>query len=144
MAVDWLGDCAIVSIIIDSNFLIMLSEIQINIISELDRLVKREYELVALSGVITELKELLSKSKPKKRKKVEFALRFLKEQNIKVLDEQFLPNETTDEYILRIAKKTKFVVATNDAKLKKKLKDANSSVIYLRQKSYLAEDGFIG
>ncbi|MHA2060700.1 MAG: hypothetical protein ACW963_00195 [Candidatus Sifarchaeia archaeon] len=122
----------------------MLSEIQINIISELDRLVKREYELIALSGVLTELEGLLSKSKPKKRKKVEFALRFLREQNIKVLNEKLLSNETADEYILRIAKKTKFVVATNDAKLKKKLKDANNSVIYLRQKSYLAVDGFIG
>jgi rRNA-processing protein FCF1 len=122
----------------------MLSEIQINIISELDRLVKIEYELVALSGVITELQGLLSKSKPKKRKKVEFALRFIQEQNIKVLDEKLLPNETADEYILRIAKKTKFVVATNDKKLKKKLKDVNNSVIYLRQKSYLAVDGFIG
>jgi rRNA-processing protein FCF1 len=122
----------------------MLSEIQINIISELDRLVKREYELIALSGVLTELQGLLCKSKPKKRKKVEFALRFLQEQNIKVLDEKLLPNETADEYILRVAKKTKFLVATNDAKLKKKLKDANNSVIYLRQKSYLALDGFIG
>jgi rRNA-processing protein FCF1 len=124
----------------------MLSEIQINIISELDRLVKREYELIALSGVLTELQGLLSRSrsKPKKRKKVEFALRFLQEQNIRVLNEKLLPNETADAYILRIAKKTKFVVATNDAKLKKKLKDANNSVIYLRQKSYLAVDGFIG
>jgi hypothetical protein len=122
----------------------MLSEIQINIISELDRLVKREYELIALSGVLTELQGLLSKSKPKKRKKVEFALRFLQEQNIKILNEKLLPNETADEYILRIAKKTNFVVATNDAKLKKKLKDANNPVIYLRQKSYLALDGFIG
>ena len=122
----------------------MLSEIQINIISELDRLVKKEYELIALSGVLTELQGLLRKSKPKKRKKVEFALRFLREQNIKVLNEKVLPNETADEYILRIAKKTKFVVATNDAKLKKQLRDANNSVIYLRQKSYLALDGFIG
>jgi len=122
----------------------MLSEIQINIISELDRLVKREYELIALSGVLTELEGLLSKSKPKKRKKVEFALRFLREQNIKVLNEKLLPNETADQYILRIAKKTKFAVATNDAKLKKNLKDANNPVIYLRQKSYLAVDGFIG
>ncbi len=122
----------------------MLSEIQIDIISDLDRLVKREYELIALSGVITELQGLLSTSKPKKRKKVEFALRFLQEQNIKVLNEKLLPNETADEYILRIAKKTKFVVATNDANLKKKLRDANNSVIYLRQKSYLAVDGFIG
>jgi rRNA-processing protein FCF1 len=121
----------------------MISEIQINIISELDRLVKQEYELIALSGVLTELQELLSKSKQKKKKKVEFALRFLKEQNIKVLDEKLLPNETADDYILRIAKKTKFVVATNDTKLKKKLKDANNPVIYLRQKSYLAVDGFI-
>ncbi len=122
----------------------MLSEIQIDIISDLDRLVKREYELIALSGVITELQGSLSTSKPKKRKKVEFALRFLQEQNIKVLNEKLLPNETADEYILRIAKKTKFVVATNDANLKKKLRDANNSVIYLRQKSYLAVDGFIG
>ncbi|MFX1466806.1 MAG: twitching motility protein PilT, partial [Promethearchaeota archaeon] len=121
----------------------MLSEIQINIISELDRLIKREYELIALSGVITELQGLLRQSKPKKRKKVEFALRFLQEQNIRVLNEKLLPNETADEYILRVAKKTKFVVATNDVKLKKKLKDANNSVIYLRQKSYLAVDGFI-
>ena len=122
----------------------MLSEIQINLISELDRLVKRDYELIVLSGVLTELQGLLSKSKPKKRKKVEFALRFLREQNIKVLNEKLLPNETADQYILRIAKKTKFAVATNDAKLKKNLKDANNPVIYLRQKSYLAVDGFIG
>ncbi|MCK5588353.1 MAG: hypothetical protein KAI34_06495 [Candidatus Lokiarchaeota archaeon] len=121
----------------------MLSEIQINIISELDRLVKREYELIALSGILKELQALLQNSKPKKRRKIEFALQFLQKQNIEVLNEELLPNETIDEYILRIAKKTKFIVATNDAHLRKKLRDANNSVIYLRQKSYLAVDGFI-
>ncbi len=121
----------------------MLSEIQINIISELDRLVKREYEVIALSGILKELQALLQNSKPKKRRKIEFALQFLQKQNIEVLNEELLPNETIDEYILRIAKKTKFIVATNDAHLRKKLRDANNSVIYLRQKSYLAVDGFI-
>ena len=121
----------------------MLSEIQINIISELDRLVKREYELIALSGILKELQALLQNSKPKKRRKIEFALQFLQKQNIEVVNEELLPNETIDEYILRIAKKTKFIVATNDAHLRKKLRDANNSVIYLRQKSYLAVDGFI-
>ncbi len=121
----------------------MLSEIQINIISELDRLVKREYELIALSGILKELQALLQNSKPKKRRKIEFALQFLQKQNIEVVNEELLPNETIDEYILRIAKKTKFIVATNDANLRKKLRDANNSVIYLRQKSYLAVDGFI-
>ncbi len=122
----------------------MLSEIQINILSELDRLVHRSYELVALSGIVTELQGLLKNSKPKKRKKVEFALRFIDKYKIKILDEEILPIETTDEYIHRIAKKKKYIVATNDKNLRQKLREDNISVIYLRQKTYLSVDGFLG
>ncbi len=126
----------------------MLSEIQINIISELDRLVKREYELIALSGVITELQGLLSKyekeGRVRLRKKVEFALEFLKTAQIKIFKEELLSSEPIDEYIIRVARKKEFIVATNDQELRRKLRDEHIAVVFVRQKSYLAVDGFIG
>lgn len=126
----------------------MLSEVQIDIISELDRLVKREYELVALSGIITELQGLLSKSEKegrvRLRKKVEFALEFLKTAQIKIFKEELLSSEPIDEYIIRVAKKKDFIVATNDQELRRKLREEHIAVVFVRQKSYLAVDGFIG
>jgi rRNA-processing protein FCF1 len=126
------------------KFFMMLSEIQVNIFSELDRLIQREYVLIALSGIVKELQGLLINSKPKKRKKIAFALQFLNETQIKVLNEELLSDEPIDEYIIRVAKKESFIVATNDQNLRKKLRKEHIAVVFVRQKSYLELEGFVG
>lgn len=83
----------------------MLSEIPINIFSEFDHLIQRAYEVLILSGIVKELRELSISASPKKRKKATFALEFLKKVGIKIIEENLLPNETYDDYIVRIAKK---------------------------------------
>ncbi|MFX1518630.1 MAG: PIN domain-containing protein [Promethearchaeota archaeon] len=122
----------------------MLSEIQINIFSEFDRIIQKKYALITLSGIVKELQGLLINSKTKKRKKVEFALQFLKSAQVKILNEELLSSETIDEYIIRIAKKSNFIVATNDQDLRHKLRIEGISIIYLRQRSHLVLDGYVG
>ena len=51
------------------------------------------------------------------------------------------PNETKDDVIVRMAREWKCPVATNDQKLRKKLRDIGIPVIYLRQKNRLEVDG---
>ena len=122
----------------------MLSEIQINVFSEFDRIIPKKYELITLSGIVQELQRLLINSKIKKRKKVEYALQFLKTAQIKIFNEELHSSEPIDEYIIRVAKKKNFIVATNDQKLRRKLRDEHIAVVFVRQKSYLELEGYIG
>jgi len=51
--------------------------------------------------------------------------------------------QTVDDVIIKIAAKWKVPVFTNDAELRKRLRDISVPVIYLRQKSRLEIDGMI-
>ncbi|MFX0135693.1 MAG: nucleotide-binding protein, partial [Candidatus Hodarchaeota archaeon] len=64
-------------------------------------------------------------------------------EKCEIYNESPLQKETIDDFILRIAKEKKCIVATNDKVLKKKLKSQGVPIIYLRQKSYLILEGSI-
>ncbi|MCJ7698893.1 nucleotide-binding protein, partial [Candidatus Bathyarchaeota archaeon] len=49
--------------------------------------------------------------------------------------------DTVDDVIVKVASKGECAVFTNDRQLKKKLRDINVPVIYVRQKSRLGIDG---
>ena len=128
-------------IILDSNALFVPIELKIDIFTELQRLLTRNFELVLLSPVKRELETLTHKSSPKMRKNAIFALTLAaKCTYIKVPTKK---NEPTDDAILRIAKTWNAPVFTNDKLLKQKLRDISIPVIYVREKSRLEIDGLI-
>ena len=128
-------------VIVDSNALFVPLQFKIDIFTELQRVLNRNYELILLSPVKQELETLTKKSSPKTRKNAAFALSLAEKCTYVKVPEK--TNELTDDAILRIAKAWKVPVFTNDKLLKKKLRDISLPVIYVREKSRLEIDGLI-
>lgn len=120
-------------IILDSNFLFIPIQFRVDVLKELERVTNRRVEAVLLSPIYKELKTLSRKWKVKRQ--VQAALKYA--EKLKILNYETKPDETIDDFILRLASKWKCPVATNDRTLRKRLRDINIPVIYLRQKSHL-------
>lgn len=128
-------------VIADSNVLFVPLQFKIDIFSELRQVLNRNFELVLLSPVKRELETLAEKSSPKMRKNASFALSLAEKCTYVKVPESV--QEPTDDAILRIAREWKVPVFTNDKLLRKRLRDINVPVIYLREKSRLEIDGLI-
>jgi len=113
-------------------------QFKIDIFEELKTLLNRNFELIMLSPVKRELEKLAVKGSPKNRKEVSYALRMAEKCTIVDLGEWF---GDPDEAIVKVAGEWKCPVFTNDGKLRKRLRDINVPVIYVRQKSRLEIDG---
>ena len=128
-------------VIVDSNALFVPLQFKLDVFTELQRLLNRNFELILLSPVKRELETLAQKSSPKIRKNAAFALSLAEKYMYVKVSEK--PKEQTDDVILRVAKAWKVPVFTNDKLLKKKLRDISIPVIYVREKSRLEIDGLI-
>jgi len=129
-------------VIVDSNALFAPLQFKVDVFSELGRLLNRRFELVLLSPVRRELEMLAGKGSPKTRKMAGYALKLAEKCKYVELDGD-AAEEAVDDVILRVAGEWKAPVFTNDAELRRKLRDISVPVIYLRQKSRLEIDGMI-
>jgi len=128
-------------IILDSNALFTPLELKIDIFEELQRLLNRNIEYIVIYPVKTELELLANKKAFKLRRQANFALKLVEKCKIVHVD---VPDSiTTDDAIVRAAKKWNVPVFTNDRQLRKRLRDISLPVIYVRQKSRLEIDGLI-
>lgn len=125
-------------VVLDSNFLFIPLQFHVDIFRELERAVNRKIEPVLLTPVHEELKKLTTKGVGNK-KGGDMALRYA--EKLKPIDVEVRPGETVDDIIRRIASEWKCPVATNDRELRKKLRDINVTVIYLRKMSHLVIEG---
>ena len=130
-----------IGVILDSNALFVPLQFKIDIFNDLKLLLNRNLELILLSPVKRELQTLAEKGSPLTRKKVSFALKFA--EKCKHIDVDAAKMEDTDDVIVRVAKEWHLPVFTNDKQLRKRLRDINVPVIYVRQKTRLEIDGMI-
>jgi len=128
-------------VILDSNALFVPLQFKIDIFSDLERLLNRNFELILLSPVKRELEALAEKGSPKMRKNASYALKLA--ERCKYVEVDDLASALTDDIIVRIAKEWNSPVFTNDKQLRKRLRDISVPVIYVRQKSHLEIDGMI-
>jgi rRNA-processing protein FCF1 len=106
-------------ILLDTNFLIDLFRFKV----DTTELVL--HQLYTISPVVEELKALSSR-KGKGSRYAKLALKLVEKINV-------IPCEgDADACLLKLAKD--FAVATNDRELRKKLKEKNAKIIYLRAK----------
>jgi len=131
----------IVRVILDSNALFVPLQFKIDIFNCLEQLLKRNFELILLSIVKLELETLAKKGSPRMRKNAEYALKLA--EKCKYVTVAATPSELIDDIIVKTADEWKSLVFTNDRQLKKRLRDINVPVIYVRQKSRLEIDGMI-
>ncbi|MEM2119362.1 MAG: hypothetical protein QW840_04490 [Candidatus Bathyarchaeia archaeon] len=128
-----------VKVILDSNALFVPLQFKIDIFEELGNLLKANFEPVLLSSVQLELEKLSQKKNTKMGKIAQFALKQAEKcKRVKVETEEGL---STDDIIVKIASQWHCPVFTNDTDLKKRLRDINVPIIYVRQKSRLEIEG---
>jgi rRNA-processing protein FCF1 len=128
----------VIRVILDSNALFVPLQLKIDILQELKTLLNRNYELVLLKPIQQELDRLAREGSPETRKKASYALKLAEKCRIVSVNENVA---SPDDIILETAGKWKCLVFTNDRELRKKLRNINVPVIYVRQKSRLEIDG---
>jgi len=128
-------------IILDSNALFVPFQFKIDIFEELKRLFGKNFDLVLLLPVKRELEKLAQRGSPKMRKSASYALK-LGEKCILFDINEKIPG-STDDAIVQMAHEWNCPVFTNDRELRKRLRNINVPVIYVRQKSRLEVDGMI-
>jgi len=126
-------------VILDSNFLFVPSQFQVDVFEELAKLLNQRFEPVLLSPTYNELLKMAEKGSPSRRKQASLALKLA--ENCRVIDVEKIWEETNDDVILRIASEWKSPVATNDRELRRRLRDRGIPVIFLRGKSRLELEG---
>ena len=125
-------------VVIDTNFFMVPFQFNVDIITELENLLP-SYKLTTPSFVINELKGLKKNNKGKTRLNANLALKLANSSKVEIKDISLLENETVDDALLRVSE----VLATNDIELKNRAKDKGITVVYLRQKKYIAVEGKI-
>jgi rRNA-processing protein FCF1 len=125
-------------VVIDTNFFMVPFQFNVDIITELENLLP-SYKLTTPSFVINELKGLKKNNKGKTRLNANLALKLANSSKVEIKDISLLENETVDDALLRVSE----VLATNDIELKNRAKNNGITVVYLRQKKYIAVEGKI-
>ena len=127
-----------IRIILDSNALFVPIQFKIDIFQELKTLLNRNFDLVLLTPIRRELERLASEGSPQSRKNASYALKIAEKcRAISAKEDSASP----DDVILKTASLWSCPVFTNDRELRKKLRNINVPVIYVRQKSRLEIDG---
>lgn len=66
------------------------------------------------------------------------ALQIIKNEKIRILEDEHLGNKPTDEKIILLAEELNAIVATDDRELRKKLEKLGIPVVYTRERKKLA------
>lgn len=124
-------------VIADTSFLMIPGMFGIDVVSELERLLDRRCKLVIPSPVMGELKRISQRGKPKEQVAARVGLLLAKRGAL------VKAKGGADESVLKLATDKRGVVGTTDAALRRELRRHGVPVIYLRQRSHLAVDGWI-
>ncbi len=128
-------------IILDSNALFVPLQFKIDIFEELKTLLKTNFESVLPLQVKRELERLGRGDSSKMRKKASYALKLAEKCKLVQINEEI--TISPDDAIVKLASEWNCPVFTNDRELRKRLRNINVPVIYVRQKSRLEIDGRI-
>ena len=128
-------------VILDTNFLFVPSQFNVDIFEELTNLLNQRFEPVLLSSTQQELQGLAGSSSMKVRKQAELGLRLAERCSFVSVEKGSA--ETYDDVVVRVAAEWKSLVATNDRELRKRLRAVGVPVIFLRQKRCLALEGSV-
>ncbi len=128
-------------VIIDTNFLLMPGQFNVDIFSEIDRVMDKSYEICIIDSTMEELNKLivLGKKKDREAAKLGYVLveSLKKQKSLKTIAGS--SNKNVDDIIVAKANKNVYV-ATNDKELKQRVKEKEGKIITLRQKKYLVRE----
>jgi len=130
----------VVRVLIDANFLMAVVQFRIDVIQELQHLLRGKVEPILISPVEEELRSMTSSHEAKRD--AARALEIARKMQVEVVER--FPNESVDDVLVRVASERGWAVATNDRHLRKRLDAMAVPTIYLRQRSRLEAKGMVG
>ena len=119
-------------IILDTNFLLAVFELKIDIFSEIDRVCDFPYTLFVLDRTIDEVENLIKGSLLSKKRTAKAALEIIKKKNIQLLETKDV--RPVDDILVGL---DGFIVATQDMELKRRLRAKGRKILTIRQKKYV-------
>jgi hypothetical protein len=124
-------------VILDTNFLLIPFQFRIDIFKELDYLIDYSHRYVISSRTVKELKKI-AEAVGKDGMAARLAIKLLAagKATIEIVDN----DDYVDEWIEEYARHNNAIVATNDSRLRKRLRDLDIKVISMKSKSKL---GFV-
>lgn len=119
-------------IVLDTNFLISALTFKIDIMSELTRICDFSWKPAVLKATLSELEKLIKEGEYFERKQASLALQIVKKSRMDIL-----PYAGYADDALSALNPEKFIIATQDAELLKKLKPKGFRTVRIRQKKRL-------
>ncbi len=127
-----------IKVILDSNFLMIPFQFHLDVFQEIEFLLQKKVDFVVPSAVKNEL-TIISARGGEGAPEASLALQLA--SRCRVVEVSLQEGETVDDAIVKASQKLGGVVATTDIELKKRLRDNNVPVVYLREKSKLEVEG---
>ena len=122
-------------ILLDTNFLLIPYQFKVDIFAQIDRIMHFQYKIFVLDKSVEELKKVIKEQKGKSKDAAKIALKLVAIKNIGIIRTE--SDKKTDDAIVELSRKDKYIVATQDKDLKRRLIDHGIEVIVLRQKKIL-------
>jgi len=124
-------------IAVDTNFWLIPGQFRVDIFAEFERLCGAKTQVIAFSATLDELKKLTTTAKTiAQRQAAKLGLQLIKAKKVHIIS---VEHGYADDAIVTYANKsqTPIAVATQDIKLKSRLKPLGVAFIVLRARSHL-------
>ncbi|MBN2454315.1 nucleotide-binding protein [Candidatus Woesearchaeota archaeon] len=125
------------TILLDTNFLLIPGQFNVDIFAEIDRICDFEHEIAVAEVSLQELRKVMVQGSGRDKAAAKLGLELLEHKRVKILESPQKVFKGVDDFLLAIAAEKGFIVATADRELRKRLKEAGVPVIVLRQKQHL-------
>jgi len=123
-------------LLLDTNFLLIPGQFNVDIFSEFERVCDFSYQLTILQGSVDELHHLVKQGlKQKDKRAAKLGLQLLNKVGVAIVEGDALLG--VDNQIVAYAGEHEAVVATQDQRLRHKLKKRGVKMVVLRQEKYL-------
>jgi rRNA-processing protein FCF1 len=119
-------------IVLDTNFVMAVFELNLDIFEGIKRNMDFSYELYVLEGTMVELERFINGSSLSRKRKALAARRLLESKDVKVLKTQ--DKGAVDYQLLKLEG---YIIATADQELKRLLKAKGRKVLSIRQKKFV-------
>lgn len=124
-------------VLLDTNMLMMFGK-GVNIFDQIEELLVSKPEFYVIKPVVDELKKIAEKGCMKDRRAAKLALQAV-EKYCHIIDIDVKQGMKVDDLIVEIASREKFIVATNDRELRRRLREKGIPEIYYREEKHLLE-----
>jgi uncharacterized protein len=119
----------------------MSAQFHVDVVGELKQILP-SCKLLVPSAVLKELNHIKNRSNGKNRIAASIAIKIASSPPLEVLDIERKEGETVDDLLLRLSEKS-HILCTNDRELRRRAREKNINVVYLRQRRYLEIDGHL-